>query len=130
MYANPVTQVARIPGIRCLGSSDRCLIAKESKALSGFRMYSNKMGSIFPDFKWLGFRIQIFEIQTSATQPFFDHLESRLVRISDPHCKENCSCFRSSMGSRSYRSQGTLHPRNRLDSCNLSDCCCSYPQEN
>ena len=26
-----------------------------------------------------------------ATQPLFDHLKSRLVRISDPHCSQICS---------------------------------------
>ena len=38
------------------------------------------------------FQIQ-FKIRTSATQPLFDHLEYRLVRISDPHCLSNCSFF-------------------------------------
>ena len=52
-------------------------------------MVFDKMAAIYTDFKCLG----LPDIRSHSksgpfeTQPLFEHSKSRLVRISDPHCK-------------------------------------------
>ena len=52
------------------------------------QMIENKMASICPVFKWLGCLIFKWHLNTRpfSIQPLFDHLNTRLVRYSDPHC--------------------------------------------
>ena len=51
-------------------------------------MVFDKMATICPDFKWLGFRISdlIQNPNYLQPQPLFDHSKSGLVQISDRHC--------------------------------------------